>query len=163
MAKLINTTQHIGDDPWHLVGDEQSLDAYAIISLSRWQQQRDELLAQAKQGQLGILLNSDETADQLAQDAELFALICVNFPKFSDGRGYSTARLLRQHYSYKGELQACGDVLIDQLFYMRRCGFSRFALRDDQELEDALTAFSTFSVAYQSDVNDPRPLFRRRS
>jgi len=55
-----------------------------------------------------------------------------------------------------------GDVLIDQLFFMKRCGFDTFALRDDQEVDVALAAFGTFSVCYQNDVADQRPLFRRR-
>ncbi|MBU2038989.1 MAG: DUF934 domain-containing protein, partial [Gammaproteobacteria bacterium] len=83
-------------------------------------------------------------------------------PKFSDGRGYSTARLLRERHGFKGELRSVGDVLIDQLFFMNRCGFNSFALRDDQDLNDALAAFATFTVCYQNDVNDQRPLFRRR-
>ncbi len=162
MANLINTEQHIEQDPWHWVDDEQAIDEFAIISLERWQAQQAELKGQALEHKLGVHLRSDQTADQLGEDAHLLALISIDFPKFTDGRGYTTARLLRQTYGYQGELQASGDVLIDQLFYMKRCGFSRFALREDQDIQDALDAFATFSVTYQSDVGDPRPLFRRR-
>ena len=55
-----------------------------------------------------------------------------------------------------------GDVLIDQVFFMKRCGFDTYALREDQIVEDAIAAFSTFTNPYQNDVNDQRPLFRRR-
>lgn len=163
MAKLIDRQQLLSNDPWHFADDEQAVTEYVIVPLKRWLEQRDDLLALAQQGKLGVHFNSDETADQLGEDAALMTRISIDFPKFSDGRGYSTARLLRQSFGYQGELQASGDVLIDQLFYMLRCGFDRFALRDDQDIDDALAAFSTFSVSYQSDVNDPRPLFRRRS
>ena len=86
----------------------------------------------------------------------------VNFPQFTDGRGYSIARLLRERYGWRGELRAIGDVLRDQLFYLSRCGFDAFALRDDQDPHAALTAFDDFSEAYQASVERPQPLFRRR-
>ena len=104
----------------------------------------------------------DETVDLFGADADQFKRICIDFPKFADGRGYSAARLLREKYGYKGELRSTGDVLIDQLFFMKRCGFDTFALREDQVLEDAIAAFSTFTNPYQNDVQDQRPLFRRR-
>ena len=77
----------------------------------------------------------------------------MRFPKFTDGRGYSIARLLRR-LGWKGELRAVGDVLRDQLFYMTRCGFDAFALRDDQDAQVALTAFSDFSTPYQPAIDD---------
>lgn len=107
-------------------------------------------------------LNSDETADLIAEDCQFFARIDIDFPKFADGRGYSAARLLRERYGYQGELRSVGDVLIDQLFFMARCGFTSFALRDDQIIDDAIQAFASFSICYQNDANDQRPLFRRR-
>lgn len=90
-------------------------------------------------------------------------MIAVDFPVFRDGRGYSIAKLLRSRYGWKGELRAIGDVLRDQLNYMRRCGFDAFAVRADKDIEDALKSFSFYSVAYQGDVDDPVPLFRRRA
>ncbi len=111
----------------------------------------------------GGKVESGETADLVAEQADQFALICIDFPKFIDGRGYSAARLLRERYGYQGELRAVGDVLIDQLFFMKRVGFNSFALRADQDVEDAITAFQTFTNPYQGDVNDPRPLFRRQA
>lgn len=113
-------------------------------------------------GACALHLNSDETADLIAEDCKKFARIDIDFPKFADGRGYSAARLLRERYDYQGELRSVGDVLIDQLFFMARCGFTSFALRDDQVLDDAINAFASFTVCYQNDVNDQRPLFRRR-
>lgn len=89
-------------------------------------------------------------------------LIAVDFPSFRDGRGYSVATMLRARYGWIGELRAIGDVLRDQLNYMRRCGFDSFALRADKDVHDALKSFSHYSIRYQGAVDDPVPLFRRR-
>lgn len=109
-----------------------------------------------------LTLSSEQTADLVGERASQFERIEIDFPKFADGRGYSAARLLREKYGFKGDLRAVGDVLIDQLFFMARCGFSTFALRDDQDINVAFSAFNTFSDSYQNDVHDQRPLFRRR-
>ena len=146
MAKLINT-QGLATDT-----------ELTSVTLEQWQEQRSELQGQA----LELTVTSEQTADLFGDDAAAFARICIDFPKFSDGRGYSAARLLRERHGYKGELRAVGDVLIDQLFFMKRCGFDTFALRDDQELEVAIDAFNTFTVCYQNDAIDQRPLFRKR-
>ena len=89
-------------------------------------------------------------------------VIAVNFPKYGDGRGYSIARLLRERHGYQGELRAVGDVQRDQLYYLSRCGFDAFLLREDAGAGDALAALEDFSEAYQASVERPQPLFRRR-
>jgi uncharacterized protein (DUF934 family) len=131
-----------------------------IVPLKLWQAQRAALLARA--GRLGVWLDSAEDPAAIADDLAHFALIAVNFPKFTDGRGYSTARLLRERYGWTGELRAVGDVLRDQLFYMARVGFDAYALRDDQNVDEALKAFRDFSEVYQTAADQPQPLFRRR-
>jgi uncharacterized protein (DUF934 family) len=112
---------------------------------------------------VGVWLAPDNEPAQLAPFAAGLALIAVDFPVFKDGRGFSTATLLRTRYGYRGELRAIGDVLIDQLFYMRRVGFSSFALRADQDRESAVAALRTFSDVYQASVDQPLPYFRRRA
>jgi len=146
MANLINTQGLIEDSE------------LTAITLTEWQENKESLTGQ----KLQLTLNSDETADLIGADATNFQRICIDFPKFADGRGYSAARLLREKYGYTGELRAVGDVLIDQVFFMKRCGFDSYALRDDQIVDDAIAAFSTFTSPYQNDANDQRPLFRRR-
>ena len=74
----------------------------------------------------------------------------------------ASARLLRERYGYQGEIRAIGDVLRDQLFFMRRCGFDAYAIRADRDPHDALEGLKDFSVTYQAASDDPRPLFRRR-
>jgi uncharacterized protein (DUF934 family) len=131
-----------------------------IVPLAAWQAQRAELLARS--GGLGVWLSGEHDPAHVAHDLEHFQVIAVHFPSFTDGRGYSTGRLLRQRYGWTGELRAIGDVQRDQLFYLARCGFDAFQLREGIDLEVALQAFSDFSEAYQASVERPLPLFRRR-
>ncbi len=89
-------------------------------------------------------------------------LIAVDFAKFSDGRGLSSAALLRKRLGYTHELRAVGDVARDQLFQMARCGFDAFELRDGQDVDDALKAFSDYGDVYQDAADGRAPIFRRR-
>lgn len=163
MAKLIKHNAFVNADAWQMRADDEAITDFSIISLARWHAEKESLQLQAQSGMLGLHLNSDQTADLIGDECQQFALIRIDFPKFADGRGYSCARLLRERFAFKGDLRASGDVLIDQLFFMNRCGFTSQELRDDQDDHDALAAFATFSVNYQNDVNDPRPLFRQRA
>jgi len=132
-----------------------------IVPLALWLARREDFLAYS--GKLGVWIDANEGPEALAGDVQRFPLIAVNFPKFGDGRGYSIARLLRERYGYKGELRAIGDVLHDHLYFMEQCGFDAFALREDQDAQEALSsAFDAFSDSYQATVLRPVPLFRRR-
>ena len=131
-----------------------------IVPFSVWRVLREELIARS--GRLGLLLaGSDEPAD-IASDLEYLDVIAVRFPSFTDGRGYSIARLLRERHGWRGELRAIGDVQRDQLYYLARCGFDAFDLREGEDAETAIAAFNDFSEAYQTAVDRPVPLFRRR-
>lgn len=98
---------------------------------------------------VGIVLMPTDDPLALAGHLDGVAVIAVEFAKFSDGRGYSIATLLRSRLAFKGEIRAVGDVLIDQLFAMARCGIDSFALRGDQDVEAAKRAFETFAAVYQ--------------
>lgn len=126
-------------------------EAEGIVPLAQWQ------------GERGVLLGTADDPHLLAGRLGEVSLIAVEFPQFTDGRGYSIARLLRERYGYKGELRAVGEVLRDNLFYLSRCGFDSFALSDQTRLDEAIEALSTFSEAYQASVERPQPLFRRRA
>jgi len=106
----------------------------------------------------------DATDDPALADGAvgLAGVIAVNFPKFSDGRGYSIGRLLRERYGYKGELRAVGEVARDHLHAMEQCGFNAFELRAGEDPQEALAAFGDFSDSYQATAARPEPLFRRR-
>lgn len=159
--------RRIVEDDWIVIpADADALpeSGKLIIPLERWLEQRDRLVARAQDGnRLGLWLDSDEDPAALIDDLHRFALIAVNFPRFADGRGYSTAFLLRQRYGFKGELRAIGDVLRDQLFYLQRVGFNAFAVRAGKDIEDALKALDDFSETYQASSDQPVPLFRRRA
>lgn len=116
----------------------------------------------ARRGKTGLWLEPGDGLDALAAQLGGATLIALHFPRFTDGRPYSLARRLRQHYGYAGELRATGDVLVDQLYYQKRVGFDAWALRADQDVSAALGAFASFSVAYQPACDTPLPLFRRR-
>jgi uncharacterized protein (DUF934 family) len=153
----------IVEDAWVHVADGAELPARGdvIVSLERYVEQRDAL--QRRGTQLGVRLRSDQQAKAVAPYASELAVIAVEFPGFKDGRGYTAARLLRERFGYKGQIRAVGDVLRDQLFYMRRCGIDAFELKAGKDIAGAVAAFRDFSVTYQGAADDPRPLFRRRA
>lgn len=133
-----------------------------IFPLAVWKARKAEIISCHKR--IGLLIQPDERIEDVAADLDYFIVIAVNFPKFVDGRGYSTASLLRQRYKYQGEVRAVGDVLHDQLFYMQRVGFDSYALKDGKDVVVAIEAgFSTFSDAYQASTTQPQPHFRRRA
>jgi uncharacterized protein (DUF934 family) len=166
MPKIIKD-RAIVDDAWILIrptadGALPELPAQGdvIVPLALWLAQREVLLA--RKNKLGVWLAPNDEPEMIAADLNKFSVIAVDFPQFTDGRGYSIARLLRERYKYSGELRAIGDVLRDQLFYMQRCGFNAFALREGKNIEDALEAFKDFTETYQVSVEQTQPLFRRR-
>ena len=129
-----------------------------IVPLGVWLAQRDALASRAA---LGVWLAPDESASSIKDDLQRFAVIAIDFPKFTDGRGYSIAYNLRKRLGWTGELRAIGDVLRDQLFQMARCGFDAYATRQDRSIHDAVKGLSVFSETYQATVDNPIPLFRR--
>ena len=149
-------------DTWHFVEREHAGDLPAgklLVPLATWLAQRDALLARIEP--TGVWLEADEDPETLGRD--LFALphVAVRFPRFGDGRGFSSAVLLRR-LGYRGELRAFGDIGRDHLFALRRCGFDAYSLAPHRDPEAALAAFNEFSLFYQGAVDDPVPLFRRR-
>ena len=133
-------------------------DGKIIVPLTVWLAQRAALETRAE---LGVWLAPDERAESIKDDLGRFAVIAIDFPKFTDGRGYSTAFNLRRRLGWTGELRAIGDVLRDQLFSMSRVGFNAYATRQDRSIHDALKGLTVFSETYQASVDQPLPLFRR--
>ena len=108
-----------------------------------------------------VRLESDEDARALIPHLDRLTLIEIAFPKFRDGRGYSSARILREA-GFKGELRAQGDVLVDQIVYLTRCGFDSFA--PETPLNDAVVAESLarFKQVYQRAADGREPVWRLR-
>ena len=154
--------KEIVQDPWRHVEDDEAVPPAGdvIVSLARWRAEADAL--RSRDARVGVRLQPADEVRDLEPDLEALPLVAISFPKFTDGRGYSQARTLRDQLGYRGELRAVGHVLRDQLFYMHRCGIDAFELAPGKSLTDALEAFGEFSVTYQAAADDPRPLFRRR-
>jgi phosphoadenosine phosphosulfate reductase len=112
-------------DGWAKATDGEPLaEAPLILSKQRWLAERDGLAG--RNAPLGLLIEPAETIDDIAADLGRFAMIVLNFPKFADGRAFSLATLLRDKHGFAGELRAAGNVLSDQIPYMRRCGFDTY-------------------------------------
>lgn len=167
MPRLIDKSGTPIANPWTLLAKDCSLEqaqaeaGQLIVPLQLWLASNQALRATGKP--LAVWLDSDESVTALAAALAQLPLIALNFPVFTDGRNFTNATRLHQHYHYSGEIRAIGDVLRDQLFYMRRCGFSTFDLRDSVKLEDAQQALQDFHDNYQSTIEQPVPLFRRRA
>ena len=134
-----------------------------IVPLSLWLVQREVLAARTAAGEIAVWIASDERPETLKGLLDQFPLIAVDFPKFTDGRGYSIAYNLRTRLGWTGELRAVGDVLRDQLFSMQRVGFDAYSVRSDRDVHDALKGLSDFSETYQASVDQKVPLFRRHA
>ena len=160
------------DDDWRVLTLDEGQSAETvdvpddkvIVPVPVWLAQRERLAAHAgENGRIGIWFAPDELANAVKDDLGQFTVIAIDFPKFTDGRGYSIAFNLRRRLGYRGELRAIGDVLRDQLFQMVRCGFDAYATRQDRNIHDALKGLSVFSETSQASVDQPVPLFRRQA
>jgi uncharacterized protein (DUF934 family) len=149
-------------DPWRHLGDEEALgdDEAATVSLQRWSRDREALYR--RNGPIGLRLPNDVTPSTLATDVARFALIVLSFPRFTDGRAYSQARLLRSRFGFQGELRASGNVLRDQLLFMRRCGFDAFEIDDHAPVAEWLAAFHEFDLFYQPAEDGSSAIMHRR-
>ena len=161
MPKLIKQSVVV-ENVWQKLDadfNEETQGKAVLVPLDRFLDNPDLVIGNA---QSGVWLDSDQSPEALEPFIEKLALIAINFPKFVDGRGYSYARILRDRLNYQGELRAIGDVLHDQLFYLKRCGFDSFAVREDKDIETAKSGLSDFTETYQGATDQPEPLFRRR-
>ena len=152
------------EDSWLQVLDATSVEKLAeedvIVALAFWKDHRTDLLD--REGQLGICVGIDDDVEDIVKDLEHFNLIAIEFPQFKDGRGYSSARILREHYNYEGDIRAIGNVLRDQLFFMQRCGIRSFQLHEDRDMDAALSGFLDFSINYQTAADGAPPIYKLR-
>ena len=103
-----------------------------------------------------VRIEAGDDVRRLAPYIDRLRLVEVSFPRFRDGRGYSAARILREEMGYTGELRAAGDVLVDQIWHMRRCGFDSFAPDKPLDLEAVERALTRYAHVYQG-AADGRP------
>ncbi|HEY0838415.1 MAG TPA: DUF934 domain-containing protein [Azospirillum sp.] len=153
------------NDIWTHVADDAPVPANGAVtvSLARWAKERDALAGRA--APLGVRLGSADHADSLAADLARFTLVVIDFPKFRDGRGFTTARTLREHHGFTGEIRAVGHLLPDQYQMLRRCGVDSVAVPEGTDLAVWAAAHAHYTVAYQAAIGDdagPLSLLRRR-
>lgn len=162
MPRLIKG-RSIADDRYTLLREAAALSDVpdgvpVIVSLALWLERRGALLAR---GEAGVWLAPADPLGALVEDLARLPVIAIDFPQFTDGRGYSRARELRDRYRYGGELRAIGDIGRDQLYYLAQCGFDAFLIPDSRDAQDALNGFADFSDGYQA-TSARTPWFRRR-
>lgn len=158
--KIIRNRQ-IDDDPWQQLSDDEKLsEGDVIVSLVRWQAEKQELLKH--DSHLGVELLGSDKVEEIIDDLDKLSLIALNFDRFTDGRGYSQARLLRDKYHYTGAIRAVGDIRRDQIGFMSRCGITEFVPAEHCDVEDALIAFSELQRQYQSDSRDSDSIREQR-
>ena len=162
MPRLIKGRQVV-DDAYMVVRGDDPIDVTegvpVIVPLAAWQANRDALRAR---NDVGVWLAPADDPLVLADDLASLTVIAVDFPAFTDGRGYSSARLLRERLRYQGELRAIGDIQRDQLYYLSQVGFDAFAVREDLDIDAALESLRDFSDGYQS-TQARTPWFLRRN
>ncbi|MCO1335413.1 DUF934 domain-containing protein [Microbulbifer sp. OS29] len=159
----------IKTNEWQLVpqvepGEELDLTSLPpgkiILPLRQWLKHCEAL--SERSGEIGVWLDSEEGAKLIGEEANQRPLIAVHFPAFADGRGFTAGRMLRERYRFTGELRAVGGFMRDQLTYLQRCGFNAYAFEGEQPLASLKDSMSDFGDSYQTGVDQPLPMFRRR-
>jgi uncharacterized protein (DUF934 family) len=125
-----------------------------LVPLSVWLARRAELIHREYEHgwPLGVWLAAEEGPEAIEHHIDDFTVIGIQFDKFSDGKSYATARLLREQYGYKGELRAIGDVPRDRVSYQHQVGLDAFAVQANQKTSTVLSGLLDFNVA-----NNPNP------
>ena len=159
--KLTSGAFGLAEDPFtHVADDEVLPPGDVIISLARFQTDGEALLGEGRQ--VGVRVASDGEVEALAYDLPRIAVVALEFPKFRDGRAFTSARLLRERLTYKGEVRAVGEVLRIQAGFMVRCGFDAFEPADGSTVEDWERATQRFRHVYQRAADGRSPVFVER-
>lgn len=116
----------------------------------------------AAEGPIGVRLPSDRKVDDILPWLDRLDAVVLDFPKFGDGRHFTTARLLRERHGFTGEIRAVGQVLEDQIGYLRRCGFDAFEVPQTRKLQTYLDQWTGIEVVYQPAADDRTPISRLR-
>ena len=148
--RVITLAGQIQAETFQPVGEDGTLPAGDVLLTV---DQLDQLSAIS--GRKGVLLRATDSPETLSLPLDQLDLIAIEFKGFADGRGYSFATLLRRQ-GFQGELRAVGDVFKDVLYYLKRCGFDSFVLKEDKDLQDAITGLQTFTAGYQFATATPQ-------
>lgn len=150
-------------DAWLLLPDSEIAGPapHRLLTLVQWEAVRDSWPADVP---VGVLLPNTTDVEDIAADLPRFALVALEFPKWVDGRAYSQAHVLRARLRYAGEIRATGEVLVDMMPLLQRCGVDAVVLREGERQASAERALGFFPAGhYQGDVLQPNPLFARKA
>jgi len=154
---VVDEWRHYSEEP-----EAASSDAPLIVPLAELRANAERWAA--RRAPLGVRLAPADKVEELASELSRFALIAVDFPTPSEGRGYTQGRLLRERLGFSGELRAVGAaVKRDQIFALVRCGFDAFELAPGEDPDAAYQALERYSVAYQPGARGSPPLRQRYS
>lgn len=147
-------------DAWHRIDGDTPVQpvAHALLTPTQWLAVRDSWPTETP---VGLALTNTDEVEDLSADLPRLALIALHFPKWTDGRTYSQARVLRARLRFAGEIRATGDVLVDMLPLLSRTGFDAVQLRAGENEASARAALVLVTDHYQGDVHQPRPQFAR--
>jgi uncharacterized protein (DUF934 family) len=167
MPKLIELADgeaRWADDAFVHVTDEDAIpeSGDVILSLARFETEGDALLA-SNSRRVGVRVESDQEVEVLVYDLPRIAVVALAFPKYRDGRAYTSARLLRERFKYEGQIRAVGDVLQEQAGFMVRCGFDAFEPNDGATPDAWTKATQRFRHVYQRAADDRQVAFEERA
>jgi uncharacterized protein (DUF934 family) len=162
LIKLVGDSAAYAEDAFVTVLDEEQVPTQGdvIVSLQRFLAEGDALTAGRK---VGVLVQPGDNIEDLAYDLPRLAVVALAFPKFRDGRAYSSARLLRDRYQFTGEIRAVGDVLQEQALHMVRCGFDAFEPNDGSDPQEWFRAAHRYRHVYQRAADRRTPVFEERA
>jgi uncharacterized protein (DUF934 family) len=161
VTKLIKSGAYTPDTFTPVADDTALPDGPVIVSLARFQKDRDTLLA--RNTPIGVRLQSSENPEALGADVHHFSLIALEFPKFRDGRAFSWARILRTRLNFTGEIRAVGDFLYDQVNYQHRTGFDAWEVPDNFTLEMFSRALTEMTNVYQPSADGRKTIRELRA
>lgn len=135
-----------------------------ILPMKVFLKHKVQLQERVKNKEIGIWIDTHEEIESFIKeikDINAFPILAVRVGKFADGRIFSIGSQLRTKFKYKNILRAFGDVLRDQLFFLKRTGFDSYLIREDRNANDALNALKDFTLPYQGAINDPMPAWKK--
>ena len=135
-----------------------------ILPMKVFLKYKIQLQTRLKNKEIGIWIDTHEEIESFIEEIEdinAFPIFAIRVGKFADGRIFSIGSQLRTKFKYKNILRAFGDVLRDQLFFLKRTGFDSYLIREDRNANDALNALKDFTLPYQGSINDPMPAWKK--
>ncbi len=136
-----------------------------LIPLTVWLAKQDSLAERMAAGQIGIVLQTHEPIESLVDafdDLNSLPVIAIYVQIFADGRNFTLGNLLRTRYGFKNELRAVGDIMRDQLYFLKRSGFDSYLIKEGRNAVEAIASLNDFTQPYQGAVDDV-PVWRRVS